>query len=1064
MKTTLIQNPTGPAPTSPPIHQDHRQRATQSQAGPHLVPRFIVARAAGLSVIGALLLSATGWLHAATETWDGGGANNNLTTAANWLDNTTPTNFSDIVFAGSTRLAPVVNTNFYMHSLVFGPTAGAFHITETNGWDFYVSDGGISNQTSLNQTVDRLVLTDTPLSIVAGTGQLTIGTLLGYDSGYYSYPVYPTMTGNITVTNCYVDGTITYNGGGTFTFDNDFNYYNSICWMSLTVNGGTVRTTAPLWAEDDSWVGAEANYVLNAGSFLPGDDFTLYGVAQLTRASGAVFAMPAGKAFNIWWGAGAAFTGSYSPDTAMTTYVSGSASLTATTAIAINNGAALLAENNSTVQAGSYLDVGNGSAGVLSATGAGTTVTATSISDWGRGAVGTVTFSDQATGNFDTVRITTGNLGGTGSALVRSNANLMTGSLQIGTSTNVGASGVLTVTGAGSTVTMATNANLTIGTTTGGTGQLNVDNGGVFNTGLAASQVNATGKIKLTGSSTLNLNGDLTLNGGMLDVGLGAAGGVFLTNGHTLRLQSGGDAQFAGPFTLNKAATIQVSGAGSTFRSTGSVLDFKGGSTVTVDGGGQLSANLDVDIGNGGNATLTVNGAGSSLTAGGTCNWGDGGGVAHVTLSNGATGTVSTLRLASTLAGNTSDVSVRSNADLTVGSLYVGTSGLAGTATLTVSDVGSSLVQTGASTFTLGAAFTTSASLIVDASATFGTGTGLATIASSGTVGIINGGMMTVKGSLVHNGLLIANDGSLTVNGSAQLNGQIYSYSSGSILFKGAVSGVSQFSGSGHVEFAGSYSPGASAAATAAVTFQPNVAFKPTSALIMEIGGINNFDKLTFLGSGGLPLQWGGTLSVMLINGFMPQAGQSFDLFDFAPGGSPGTFGNLSLASLPLGLFWRTDRLYTEGVLYISSTPQTWAEFQAAYEVLSFAGDDNGDGIPNGIEFLLGMNPMIPNSSSGLLKMGAVVHAPGDTTAHCTFNMPASPAQDAHYLLVARNSLTAGSWTLIAQKTGSGPWSGTAVVTESPGANGMVMATVAETLPPDCPARFYRLGGQTPPP
>src|SRR5215471_13358268 len=57
----------------------------------------------------------------ATLTWDGGGANDNWTTAANWVGDVAPNPGDDLVFAGTVRLTPNNNfpTNTPFHSLAF---------------------------------------------------------------------------------------------------------------------------------------------------------------------------------------------------------------------------------------------------------------------------------------------------------------------------------------------------------------------------------------------------------------------------------------------------------------------------------------------------------------------------------------------------------------------------------------------------------------------------------------------------------------------------------------------------------------------------------------------------------------------------------------------------------------------------------------------------------------------------------------------------------------------------------------------------------------------------------
>ena len=74
-------------------------------------------------------------------------------------------------------------------------------------------------------------------------------------------------------------------------------------------------------------------------------------------------------------------------------------------------------------------------------------------------------------------------------------------------------------------------------------------------------------------------------------------------------------------------------------------------------------------------------------------------------------------------------------------------------------------------------------------------------------------------------------------------------------------------------------------------------------------------------------LTFGGTLTVSLLNGFTPTAGNSFDLLNYTT--SSGTFSSLSLPTLTSGLTWNTSTLYTDGILSVSSSaipePSTYA-------------------------------------------------------------------------------------------------------------------------------------------
>lgn len=1001
---------------------------------------------------------------AVTETWDGGGADNKLTTGANWADNTAPVNsasLTDVVFAGTVRPAPLLDSDRVFHSLKFAAGAGAFHITQPAGSfdNLYVDAGGLANLTGWTQTLDTLGVSDdpaVPTPIAAGSGTLLIADFGGYYDSVngYAYPGYAAMTGNISITNPWSYGAITFNGGGTLVLSRQAD-----CACDLKLNSGTVKTTGPFtWGDSSIFFPHFVEVTLSGGSFLPDDDLTIYG-GSLNRAAGAGFALPAGKTFMLLSGS-ANFTGSYAPSAAWATVLGTSSTFTATSSIALGSGSSMSVAGSADVSAGSYFDVGNGSAGTLTATGAGTTITAHGTSDWGYSAAGSVTLSDKAAGAYDTLRIAGGFGSGAsnGTALVQSGATLVTGPLQIGATPTVGGAGTLTVAGAGSTVTIGGASALTLGSASGANGRVNVENGAAFTTGTGASTVAASGKIVTTGAAAVTFKGDTTFTGGLLDMAASPAGVLTLVGSRVLRFQSGADALLGGSFTVDNNASLQVNGAGSTFQSSGGAIEIKNGS-ITVEAGALLGAHLGIPVGNGGGGTLTVDNA--SLSAASASQWGNNGGAANVTLRNNAFAAVPGLQLATTGFGSIATLLVQSGADLNTASISAGTSGLAGTATLTVTGAGSSIMQSGASTFTLGAAVDTVATLNIGTSGVFQTGTGVTTIAPTGVVNM-TGGLFYTNGPLIHNGQIVVNGGGLIANGSATLNGQISAGASGSLLFHGPVTGTSQFDGPGYVEFSGSYSPGAAPGAVATVTFQSSAGFMPTNTLKMEIAGPASMDHLNFQGTEDQPLTWGGTLIVNPAGGFQPQAGQSFDLFDFVPAGAIGTFSYISLPSLPPQLFWRTDRLYTDGVIFVSSTAQTWSEFQGNYDLEGFDTDRDGDGISDGLEFILGTSPVIPGNGDGPLVRLNVAQTPSRTVASFYFDMPEWPGLDAHYVIQASSDLT--NWSTIAQKTGTGAWTGSAGVVTSLVSPGISRVVVTETLPPGTDRRFHRLLSEAPQP
>ena len=92
-----------------------------------------------------------------------------------------------------------------------------------------------------------------------------------------------------------------------------------------------------------------------------------------------------------------------------------------------------------------------------------------------------------------------------------------------------------------------------------------------------------------------------------------------------------------------------------------------------------------------------------------------------------------------------------------------------------------------------------------------------------------------------------------------------------------------------------------------------------------ELGGRNvgEADKIT----GVSLLTMAGTIQLTLAQGFDPQMGDSFDLFDASTVDSTGfnMANELILPTLGPGLFWKTDQLVSTGVLVVVPEPGAFA-------------------------------------------------------------------------------------------------------------------------------------------
>ncbi|CAM8625383.1 Autotransporter-associated beta strand repeat [Candidatus Methylacidiphilaceae bacterium] len=127
-------------------------------------------------------------LSAASSTWDGGGANGNWTTAANWVGDVAPVGGStdDLSFAGTIQTSTINNfangTDF--RNLTFDATAGAFTLAGTSRLDLF---GSITNLSANLQTISLplyLQNLNTAYAVNTGSGAgMTISGVIAGNTG-----------------------------------------------------------------------------------------------------------------------------------------------------------------------------------------------------------------------------------------------------------------------------------------------------------------------------------------------------------------------------------------------------------------------------------------------------------------------------------------------------------------------------------------------------------------------------------------------------------------------------------------------------------------------------------------------------------------------------------------------------------------------------------------------------------------------------------------------------------------------------------------------------------------
>lgn len=176
-----------------------------------------------------------------------------------------------------------------------------------------------------------------------------------------------------------------------------------------------------------------------------------------------------------------------------------------------------------------------------------------------------------------------------------------------------------------------------------------------------------------------------------------------------------------------------------------------------------------------------------------------------------------------------------------------------------------------------------------------------ASTAAPGGVGIVNSGVMQfsagtmdIRGDVANNaaGVITTGGAGVTTFFDDVVNqGQIRTSAGSRTVLFGSLSGAGSFPGSGTVELLGDTRPGNS---PAEILFGGDLVFGETARLTLELGGLTpgiEYDRLTIAHDVFLD----GQLELALINGFLPQFGNSFLILD-NQGTNPihGTFAGLA--------------------------------------------------------------------------------------------------------------------------------------------------------------------------
>ena len=744
---------------------------------------------------------------------------------------------------------------------------------------------------------------------------------------------------------------------------------------SLSQSGGNVTTNAVVGDLVLGFgVGSTGTYTLSGGAFVNNLNeyigFSGTGTFNHTAGTNTINASAAGF-----------FSVGHNPNSVGTYNLSGAGALVANTSEYVgNSGSGFFNQIGGSNTVGSFLNLANtaGSTGTYLISGTGTLTTGSAIV--GNSGTGTLMIQDQAsvdiTNNLSINSLSTVNLnGGTLRFDTVTGINRLvfnSGTVQLGGNRIVGGAGDPTIAAlfggnpvipGGKSLTVEGLANALTLTIDGGrfrsfstlhvglspNSTLTIGNGGVATSvdGLVGSSFgNAFVTVSGPGS-VWNITNNLTLGnlgGGFLtirDQGLISVDNLLDISSGRIDLQ-GGTLRLNTITGLNNvvfdSGTIQLSGSRTIGGSSGDsiVAHFFG-------------ASPGIPIGKG----LTVEETATILSAttidGGTLTAGV---LANARLLDLRRGTLNLTNQILTIDstgpfGNTFDVNNDMTVNVTFGitnqGLVTGDGQMGGTFNNTSSgelrgEPGRSLKLTGANNTNAGRMNLLGGELEFTQNLTNNVG---ALISGNGTLithtGMLNqgtmnfGGTTNVLGDVTNavGGKIISGGGGATIFLDDVTNqGEIRTSANGFTIFYGSVSGAGTFTGTGTVNFEGDLTPGNS---PATVSFGGNMSLGPDSVLKIEIGGAapgTQYDQINVTGT----LSLGGTLQVSFIKGFVPAAGQSFDLLNW--GSLAGTFSSIQLPALS-GLAWNTSQL-ASGLLSVV-----------------LAGDYNHNGVVNATDYVV---------------------------------------------------------------------------------------------------------------
>ncbi len=792
----------------------------------------------------------------ASITWDGSAGDNNWSSGANWVGNAAPTYGNSLIFAGLTRLAPVMDGSYNIYAVTFDNTAGNFNVGTFGGT--LTLSGGVTNNSADAQTLNVPVALGAPVTINAANGDLTLGqtinnggNLLALADGGHNIIVNGAISGG---------GGLTRNGPGTNTLSGGNTFGGN-----LTISNGTLAIDGAGQLGGGNYSGVVVNNgtlafngaaaQILSGSISGAGGLSLNGPASLTLTGTNLFSGPTALTSGLLQ-----ISGSLALQNSTLNYTGGHVIFSGITAAALGglSGAQNLSLLND-VSAPVALTVGGNNANTVYS---GAMSGGSSLTKAGTGIL-TLTGNNSFTGatavSAGTLELSTGGMlaggalngagflvdggtlisSGTSSFSALNNAFRQTaGTASLGDLTEPNSDGLLV---------KITGGNFSASSLT------------LRRTAIFTTSPTATAPISAATTTGLYINGATAgVRLGALTIGTG-------NSSDSVRLD-------AGSLTVTNEVLI-----GHTSNTRWEILQVNGGSFTSLDG---------------------VNGIVLSQNNGTTPN------NSELYLSGGTTTAEKiALGIATDTAGGNGFLIVNG------GALYLGgggitqpnTTGYSGTISLlngilgAKADWSSALpIQLSGTSYTFQAADVSGAAHDISLS---GVLSGPGNLVKTGS------GDLTLNGANTYTGGTTVNAGKLFVNGSLAAGGAVTVAGGGTLGGTGAVNGPAT------IQNGGTLSPGNS---IGTLSFGNSLTLAPACTNFFEISkSPTTNDVVRVLGA----LTCGGTLVVTNISGNTPAAGDGFKLFNAAS--YSGSFSNVILPPLPAGLGWNTAALNTNGTLSV---------------------------------------------------------------------------------------------------------------------------------------------------